>query len=145
MTLARIEIEQIEAARWVAEVEVGGLVAKRRRVVASNFDALIDVVAATYRDLLPKPPRPAAQDGRNNPPRLETARGAESAPAATGEDFSRPGVRPAAVIESPAAPIGKRMAARMRAEADEAAAQASGDPNGARDRRETLAARKFNA
>lgn len=64
MSLARIEIQQHEFAKWVAEVEVGGLVARREVVRGSSFEEIMIAIEDQYRKLLllipivskPKPP-----------------------------------------------------------------------------------------
>ena len=51
MPQARIEFEWIADGRWVGEVEVGGLMAKRQRISAVSFDEAISKVMETYRTL----------------------------------------------------------------------------------------------
>lgn len=85
MSLAKIEIEQTAPDRWRAEVEVGGLIARRETVTAETFRQLMIAVEGAYSDMLPKPKdelaepapgimqpvpqpqRPAAQDDRRLP------------------------------------------------------------------------------
>jgi len=57
MPLARIEIEQVEADRWVAEVEAGGQPGappfRRRTVSAQTPAAILAAVAAVYYEQAP--------------------------------------------------------------------------------------------
>jgi hypothetical protein len=59
MPLTRIEIEQIEQTRWVAEVEVGGMTARRITVRGGSFEEIMIGVEDAYRAYAPKPLNPA--------------------------------------------------------------------------------------
>lgn len=52
MPFARIEIEQVEGARWVAEIEAGGVLGgpnfKREHLTADSFEAMMRRVAEAY-------------------------------------------------------------------------------------------------
>lgn len=61
MPLTRIEIEQTAGDRWVAEIEVGGLVARRETVLATSFGGVMDAVGLAYWRLMPKPAVPAPE------------------------------------------------------------------------------------
>jgi hypothetical protein len=56
MSLARIDIEQHGADRWHAQVEIGGMVAKRREVNSSTFTDMMNGVQAAYREIAPESP-----------------------------------------------------------------------------------------
>lgn len=65
MPLARLEIEQIEGNRWVAEVEAGGFVGQRnfehRRLHATSYaDIMAKVAEFYYRQVPPAMPEPEA-------------------------------------------------------------------------------------
>src|SRR5262245_51342282 len=58
MSLAIITIEQISPDRWTAEVEVGGLVCRRRDRVdpamrATTFEGALEAVRVAYREFIP--------------------------------------------------------------------------------------------
>lgn len=53
MPTTRIEIENANG-RWVAEVEVGGMIARRRHLVCLSFDEVIGKVIAAYREVNPE-------------------------------------------------------------------------------------------
>jgi hypothetical protein len=53
MPLTRIEIEQIEQTRWVAEVEVGGMTARRVTVRGGSFEEIMIGVEDAYRAHVP--------------------------------------------------------------------------------------------
>jgi hypothetical protein len=53
MSMATIGIEQIERDKWLAEVEVGGLVARRMVVRAETFDGIVAEVQRVYREIMP--------------------------------------------------------------------------------------------
>lgn len=53
MPLSRIEIEQVDYNRWVAEVEVGGLMAKRFNASGTTFPEIIERVQAIYYEARP--------------------------------------------------------------------------------------------
>lgn len=59
MSLARIEIEQMERDRWHAEVEIGGLVAQRRAINAASFDEVMTAILDAYHAMLPAHIAPA--------------------------------------------------------------------------------------
>ena len=56
MPLGLINIEEREENRWTAEVEIGGLVARRVVVNGDCFEDIIDKVCAAYREILPLAP-----------------------------------------------------------------------------------------
>lgn len=55
-----ITIEQL-GERWVAEIEIGGMVAVRRVARAATFEEIIDQIFVAYREAMPteemRPPR----------------------------------------------------------------------------------------
>lgn len=59
MPLSNIRIEQTARDRWVAEVEVGGTTARRRRVACATFDDVVSELIATYREFVPHDPESA--------------------------------------------------------------------------------------
>ena len=67
MAFARIEIEQLERDRWVAEVELGGLIARRRRVTAHDFHQVIAQVIATHDEFAAHPAHPVRPIGEPRP------------------------------------------------------------------------------
>ncbi len=69
MPLSRIEIEQTAADRWVAEVEVGGLIARRATVRGSSFEEVMIAVEDAYRafDPAPKSVIPHARSDQESP------------------------------------------------------------------------------
>jgi hypothetical protein len=58
MPLTRIEIEQIEHTRWVAEVEVGGMTARRVVVRGGSFEEILIGIEDAWRAYTPKPLNP---------------------------------------------------------------------------------------
>jgi len=69
MPLARIEIEQIEATRWVAEVEIGGFMSKRTRVTGDDYQGIMGAVIEAYDGLLSQQmPRPKPESAAVEPP-----------------------------------------------------------------------------
>jgi hypothetical protein len=58
MSFALIEIAQHEATRWVAHVEIGGLVARRKQLNGATFDEMIELVRQAYAEMMPKPVAP---------------------------------------------------------------------------------------
>jgi hypothetical protein len=70
MPLCRIELECINDNRWVGEIEVGGLIARRARVTADTLrDALVQV-AERYGEFVPAAEREPQKVDR---PALEMA------------------------------------------------------------------------
>lgn len=70
MGLARIMIEQNEPERWYAEVEIGGLIARREEARGATFDELMENVCAAYRKIVPQPePELAPAPRRGHPPK----------------------------------------------------------------------------
>jgi hypothetical protein len=59
MSLAKIELEQTASDRWHAEVEVGGLVAKRQVINAATFKQAMIAIEGAYADMMPKQPEAA--------------------------------------------------------------------------------------
>ncbi len=67
MPSTEIRIEHVND-RWVADVEVGGMVARRRSINAGNFESIMRGVVDAYlelvpheeprRDPIPEPPAP---------------------------------------------------------------------------------------
>lgn len=53
MPTTRIEIEQVENSRWVAEVEVGGLAVRRSNEAGSSFADIIAAVQESYYEQRP--------------------------------------------------------------------------------------------
>lgn len=70
MPLSRIEIEQVEASRWVAEIEAGGKPGgppfKRLNLAAQSFLDIMAAVFAVYFAQVPedKPPEPVTETGQ---------------------------------------------------------------------------------
>lgn len=56
MPLSNIRIEQTARDRWVAEVEVGGTAARRRRITCATFDDVVSEMIAAYREFVPHDP-----------------------------------------------------------------------------------------
>jgi hypothetical protein len=54
MPLALITIEQRQQ-QWVAEVEMGTRIGRRKRLVAPDFDAIVSAVTDTYHEFDPQP------------------------------------------------------------------------------------------
>lgn len=66
MPLTRIDIEQTSHDNWHAEVEVGGMSARREAINARSFDEVMIHVEDIYRKFMPsapplRAPAPAAQ------------------------------------------------------------------------------------
>jgi hypothetical protein len=101
MPLAKIEIEQIEGNRWVAEVEAGGFNIRRERVTAGSFDDVVSSVIDKYREMMP--------EDQKTPPYTPDR--------PLDEDLQQP---------KPPAPIGRRQAHRMRQRADDHTERADG-------------------
>jgi hypothetical protein len=59
MPLGRIEIEEVGAGRWIAEVEAGGTAARRDVVRAETIEGIIDAAYARYREFVPEDRVPA--------------------------------------------------------------------------------------
>jgi hypothetical protein len=66
MPLSRIDIEQTAPDRWIAEIEVGGLIAKRQFESAPYFDEIVIKVISAYAAMTGKPnePRDAGSQSR---------------------------------------------------------------------------------
>ena len=120
MPLARVEIEQIESHRWVAEVEIGGFMAKRRRVTATDWDSIMAAVVETHDALMAeRAPKKTAHAPKPAPaPEAEADEVAHQAAAAAAP---APDIRPAPEFVPPPPPIGRKAAAQMRARRDEEA------------------------
>jgi hypothetical protein len=56
MPLTRIEIEQTSHDNWHAEVEVGGMTARREAINAPSFDEVMIQVEDVYRKFMPSAP-----------------------------------------------------------------------------------------
>jgi hypothetical protein len=56
MPLTRIEIEQTTHDNWHAEVEVGGMTARREAINAPSFDEVMIQVEDIYRKFMPSAP-----------------------------------------------------------------------------------------
>lgn len=66
MPLTRIDIEQTSHDNWHAEVEVGGMSARREAINARSFDEVMIHIEDIYRKFMPsapplRAPAPAAQ------------------------------------------------------------------------------------
>lgn len=57
MSSAEIRIEHVNQ-NWIAEVEVGGMVAKRAMLRADDFEAIMRAVMGAYLGFVPKEPKP---------------------------------------------------------------------------------------
>ena len=82
MPLARIEIEQAGANRWVAEVEAGGMPGgppfRRYSLTAQTFPGIVEAVAEAYFERVPSErpvptPQPAAAPQTPSPRRQRMA------------------------------------------------------------------------
>lgn len=62
MPLSRVEIEQYSADSWVAEVEVGGLIARRATVRGCCFMEIMVNVANQYEEFVGRPAGPTPEE-----------------------------------------------------------------------------------
>lgn len=97
MPLTRIEVEQLSGTRWVAEVEIGGISARRRHIVGQDFDDVMTQIYETYRAHYPED---------------------QTTPASVPQQPVDPKLVPA----MPEAPVGRKGASKMRKAADDAVA-----------------------
>ena len=78
MPTTRIEIEELELSRWVAEVELGGLSARRVNVAANSFYDLMNSIAQVFYEN-----RPEANPKFGQEPKVKAS--AEPKPSAPAE------------------------------------------------------------
>lgn len=67
MPLSRIEIEQLAHDRWHAEVEVGGLSARRENVNGRSFDEVMEQIIDVYARFTAPPSKPAVPVPQQEP------------------------------------------------------------------------------
>lgn len=138
MPLTRIEIEQLEGRRWVAEAEYGGLSVKRVVLRGHDFHEIMadlirahDELAEAQRQRDADRAAAAAQEAPEPKPAPEVAH--------PDNDTAAPPLADGAPFE-PRQPISKRKAAQMRAAADERALAAASPET-----RDAILARKGQA
>lgn len=81
MPLTSIEIEQVAAEQWVAKIEVGGMICKRRTVTAPSHEAILAATGVAYRDMagIPEPdPLPPLRSPTRSAERLPPLRDVRS-------------------------------------------------------------------
>jgi len=77
MPLSRIEIVQTAIDRWVAEVEVGGSIARRTIVRGSSFEEVLISVEDAYRALTPRS-TPSVESAKTEKPAAHQVLGRQS-------------------------------------------------------------------